>query len=51
MTLRMNKRGMATLYIGSHDIGQGSDTVMTAIVAEELGLPMDMSRPLCPTPS
>ena len=44
VTLRMNKRGMATLYIGSHDIGQGSDTVMTAIVAEELGLPMDMVK-------
>ena len=38
--VRLNKRGMATLYIGSHDIGQGSDTVMTAIVAEELGLEM-----------
>ena len=44
VTLRMNKRGMATLYIGSHDIGQGSDTVMTAIVAEELGLPMNMVK-------
>ena len=37
---RLNKRGMVTLYIGSHDIGQGSDTVMTAVVAEELGLQM-----------
>ena len=42
--VRLNKRGMVTLYIGSHDIGQGSDTVMTAIVAEELGLPMDMVK-------
>lgn len=38
--VRLNKRGMVSLYIGSHDIGQGSDTVMTAIVAEELGLEM-----------
>jgi CO/xanthine dehydrogenase Mo-binding subunit len=40
VTVRINKCGIATLYIGSHDIGQGSDTVMTAIVAEELGLEM-----------
>ena len=38
--VRLNKRGMVSLYIGSHDIGQGSDTVMTAIVAEDLGLEM-----------
>ncbi len=44
VTVRLNKRGIATLYIGSHDIGQGSDTVMTAIVAEELGLSMDMVK-------
>ena len=44
VTVRLNKRGMATLMIGSHDIGQGSDTVMTAIVAEELGLPMNMVK-------
>ncbi|MDR1905060.1 MAG: xanthine dehydrogenase family protein molybdopterin-binding subunit [Treponema sp.] len=40
VTVRINKCGIATLSIGSHDIGQGSDTVMTAIVAEELGLEM-----------
>ncbi len=40
VTVRINKNGITSLYIGSHDIGQGSDTVMTAIVAEELGLEM-----------
>lgn len=40
VTVRINKSGIASLYIGSHDIGQGSDTVMTAIIAEELGLSM-----------
>src|SRR5438270_9085633 len=31
-------RGGATVYCGAMDIGQGSDSVLAAIVAEELGL-------------
>ena len=50
VTVRLNKVGMAHLSIGSHDIGQGSDTVMTAIVAEELGLRMeDVHTQMCDT--
>jgi 4-hydroxybenzoyl-CoA reductase alpha subunit len=39
--VRLNREGYATIFTGSNDIGQGSDTVMTLIVAEELGLKMD----------
>ena len=35
---RLDRRGMATLYSGANDIGQGLDTVMTVCAAEELGL-------------
>lgn len=39
-TVRVNLHGIVTLYSNCHDNGQGADTVMTAIVAEELGLDM-----------
>ncbi len=39
--VRLNREGYATVFTGANDIGQGSDTVMTMIVAEELGLGMD----------
>jgi CO/xanthine dehydrogenase Mo-binding subunit len=39
--VRLNRQGYATLFTGSCDIGQGSDTVMTALVAETLGLKME----------
>jgi CO/xanthine dehydrogenase Mo-binding subunit len=39
--VRLNREGYATVYTGANDIGQGCDTVMTMIVAEELGLRMD----------
>ncbi len=39
--VRLNRQGYATVFTGSNDIGQGSDTVMTLIAAEELGLKMD----------
>ncbi len=39
-TVRLNREGYATVFTGANDIGQGSDTVMTMIVAEELGLSM-----------
>lgn len=40
-TVRLNREGYATVFTGANEIGQGSDTVMTMIVAEELGLSMD----------
>ncbi|HWQ80396.1 MAG TPA: molybdopterin cofactor-binding domain-containing protein [Anaerovoracaceae bacterium] len=39
--VRLNREGYAVVYTGANDIGQGCDTVMTMIVAEELGLRMD----------
>lgn len=39
--VRLNREGYATVFTGENDIGQGSDTVMTVAVAEELGLPMN----------
>ena len=40
VTVRINKIGHCTVYTGANDIGMGSDTALTAIVAEELGLEM-----------
>ncbi len=40
-TVRLNREGYATIFTGANEIGQGSDTVVTMIVAEELGLRMD----------
>src|SRR5438094_7904080 len=38
-------RGGVTAYCGAMDIGQGSDSVLAAIVAEQLGLqPKDVRR-------
>jgi len=39
--VRLNREGYATCFTGVNDIGQGCDTVMAMIVAEELGLGMD----------
>jgi CO/xanthine dehydrogenase Mo-binding subunit len=39
--VRLNREGYATVFTGANDIGQGCDTVMSMIVAEELGLRMD----------
>ena len=41
VVVKINKLGHCTVYTGANDIGMGSDTAMTAIVAEELGLSMD----------
>src|SRR5260221_14661643 len=38
-------RGGVTVYCGAMDIGQGSDSVLAAIVAEELGLQPADVRP------
>jgi CO/xanthine dehydrogenase Mo-binding subunit len=39
--IRLNEDGSATVYVGTADVGQGSDTVMAQIVSEELRIPMD----------
>jgi CO/xanthine dehydrogenase Mo-binding subunit len=40
-TVKVDDFGKATLITGSTDMGQGSDTVMAQIVAEELGVPVE----------
>jgi 4-hydroxybenzoyl-CoA reductase subunit alpha len=52
--VRIDRSGLAMVYTGGNDIGQGSNTVCRAIVAEELGLdPLDVrvvaaDTDLCP---
>lgn len=36
--VKLHREGYATLYTGACDIGQGSDTTLSVIVAEELGI-------------
>lgn len=38
--VRLNEDGSAHVYVGTVDMGQGSDTVMAQIASEELGLPL-----------
>jgi 4-hydroxybenzoyl-CoA reductase alpha subunit len=38
VVLKLDRSGRATVFCGSSDIGQGSDSVLAYIVAEELGL-------------
>lgn len=38
----MNQDGSVQLQVGATEIGQGSDTVLSQIAAEVLGLPLDM---------
>jgi CO/xanthine dehydrogenase Mo-binding subunit len=40
-SIKMNEDGTFALSVGAPDIGQGSDTVLTQIAAEELGVPSD----------
>jgi len=53
--LTLDESGLAVIYSGASDIGQGSDTVLAQMVAEVLGLPMGMIKvvsadtALCPT--
>ncbi|MFH2044364.1 MAG: xanthine dehydrogenase family protein molybdopterin-binding subunit [Pseudomonadota bacterium] len=42
--IKLHTEGFATLYSGAQDIGQGSDTVMAMMAAEELGIDMDKIR-------
>ncbi|MBI2848535.1 MAG: xanthine dehydrogenase family protein molybdopterin-binding subunit [Chloroflexi bacterium] len=39
--VKINEDGSAEIYTSAADPGQGSDTVLTQIAAEELGIPMD----------
>ncbi len=40
-TVKLNEDGSVNLMVGATDIGQGSDTVLAQIAAEELGVPYD----------
>ncbi len=40
-SIRLNEDGSATVYMGTVEIGQGSDTVMAQIASEELAIPVD----------
>lgn len=48
-TIRVNLHGIVSLYSNCHDNGQGADTVMVAIVAEELGLNMNEVKLIQPS--
>jgi CO/xanthine dehydrogenase Mo-binding subunit len=39
--VKVNQDGTAILYVGAPDIGQGSNTIMAQIAAEELGIGLD----------
>ncbi len=41
MHLSVSKKGVITLCSGAVDIGQGSNTILTQIAADALGVPMD----------
>ncbi|MBI4445209.1 MAG: xanthine dehydrogenase family protein molybdopterin-binding subunit [Acidobacteria bacterium] len=38
--VRLNEDGSATVYVGTADVGQGSDTIMAQIVSQELAIPV-----------
>ncbi len=40
-TIRLNEDGSATVYVGTVDMGQGSDTVMVQIASQELAIPIE----------
>ncbi len=44
IVVKLDRSGLAMVYTGTSDIGQGSSSVMATIVAEELGLRMDQVR-------
>jgi CO/xanthine dehydrogenase Mo-binding subunit len=48
-TIRVNFNGGVSLYSNCHENGQGADTVMVAIVAEELGLEMNEVKLIQPS--
>ncbi|GMV41604.1 MAG: carbon-monoxide dehydrogenase large subunit [Myxococcales bacterium] len=42
--LQLDRSGRVTVLCGASEIGQGSDTVLAMVVAEELGVPMEYVR-------
>jgi len=42
--LKIDRSGLVTAFTGGNDIGQGSNSVVRGIVAEELGVPLDQVR-------
>ena len=42
--VRIDRSGLVAVHCGASDIGQGSDTVLQYIAAEELGVPVDAVR-------
>ncbi|MBI2378423.1 MAG: molybdopterin-dependent oxidoreductase [Deltaproteobacteria bacterium] len=42
--LRIDRSGVATVYCGASDIGQGTESMLQYIAAEELGLPLTSVR-------
>lgn len=42
--LKVDRSGLVTVFTGGNDIGQGSNSVVCFIVAEELGIPVDNVR-------
>ena len=42
--VKLDRSGLATVFTGTSDIGQGCTSVMATIVAEELGLRLDQVR-------
>ncbi len=42
--LKVDRSGLVTVFTGGNDIGQGSNSVVRAIVAEELGVELDAVR-------
>ena len=47
MRIGLARDGTLTLYNGAFDIGQGSNTIMTQIAADALGLPADRFKLVC----
>ncbi|MCO4745609.1 MAG: molybdopterin-dependent oxidoreductase [Proteobacteria bacterium] len=41
VVLRGDRSGTLTIFAGTNDIGQGSDSMLAIVVAEETGVPMD----------
>jgi len=44
VSIRLEADGRAHLFVGTPDTGQGSDTALAQIAAQELGLPFEMVR-------
>jgi 4-hydroxybenzoyl-CoA reductase subunit alpha len=42
--LKVDRSGLVTVFTGGNDIGQGSNSVVAYLVAEELGLPVEHVR-------